>query len=168
MTEDVPLMLQSTNITTPLGIVQISGSDRHLESVQFVEETSPYCSMSANGFIAAIADQFMRYFEGTLKNFNFKEIPTGTAFQQDVWKLLYHIPYGHTSSYVAIAKKLGDVKKTRAVGAAIGANPLLILIPCHRVISSDGKLTGYAGGTYRKQWLLQHEKRMLTGQQLLF
>ena len=83
--------------------------------------------------------------------------PKGTEFQKNVWKELVKIPYGKTVSYLDLAKKLGDAKAIRAVAAANGKNPLWIIVPCHRVIGSDGSLTGYAGGLHRKQWLLNHE-----------
>ena len=83
--------------------------------------------------------------------------PSGTEFQKKVWQELLNIPFGKTCSYLELSKKLGDVKAIRAVAAANGKNPLWIVIPCHRVIGSDGSLTGYAGGLWRKKWLLEHE-----------
>jgi len=101
--------------------------------------------------------QLNEYFEGKRKNFNLKLNPQGTSFQTKVWKQLEQIPFGKTVSYLELSKQLGDVKAIRAVANANGKNPLWIIIPCHRVIGSDGSLTGYAGGLYRKQWLLEHE-----------
>ena len=101
--------------------------------------------------------QLNEYFEGDRKQFDLKLNPEGTEFQKKVWKLLEQIPYGKTISYLELSKQLGDVKAIRAVANANGKNPLWIIIPCHRVIGSDGSLTGYAGGLHRKQWLLEHE-----------
>jgi methylated-DNA-[protein]-cysteine S-methyltransferase len=101
--------------------------------------------------------QLQEYFAGTRKTFDFKLNPSGTEFQQKVWQELLNIPYGKTTSYLGLSKKLGDVKAIRAVASANGKNPLWIVVPCHRVIGSDGSLTGYAGGLWRKQWLLEHE-----------
>jgi methylated-DNA-[protein]-cysteine S-methyltransferase len=92
--------------------------------------------------------------------------PSGTDFQKSVWKALQDIPYGKTVSYLDLSKTLGDVKAIRAVAAANGKNPLWIVVPCHRVIGSDGSLTGYAGGLHRKKWLLAHENPVK--QQTLF
>lgn len=102
--------------------------------------------------------QIGEYFEGDRQTFSLKLNPEGTAFQRSVWKLLEEIPYGQTVSYAALSKKLGNLKAIRAVAAANGKNPLWIILPCHRVIGSDGSLTGYAGGLWRKKWLLEHEQ----------
>ena len=101
--------------------------------------------------------QLSEYFEGKRKEFSFKLNPKGTDFQQKVWQELLKIPFGKTTSYLELSKQLGDVKAIRAVAAANGKNPLWIVVPCHRVIGSDGSLTGYAGGLWRKKWLLEHE-----------
>lgn len=101
--------------------------------------------------------QLQEYFDGNRKNFSVKLNPQGTDFQKRVWNSLKEIPYGKTISYLDLSKQLGDVKAIRAVANANGKNPLWIIIPCHRVIGSDGSLTGYAGGLHRKQWLLEHE-----------
>ena len=101
--------------------------------------------------------QLKEYFEGKRTEFSFKINPAGTDFQQKVWQELLNIPFGKTCSYLELSKKLGDVKAIRAVASANGKNPLWIVVPCHRVIGSDGSLTGYAGGLWRKKWLLEHE-----------
>ena len=106
------------------------------------------------------------YFQGKRTHFDFKLNPKGTEFQQKVWQALLEIPYGKTCSYMDLSKKLGDVKAIRAVASANGKNPLWIVVPCHRVIGTDGSLTGYAGGLWRKKWLLEHESP--SGQQTLF
>ncbi|PRX48163.1 methylated-DNA-[protein]-cysteine S-methyltransferase [Salegentibacter salegens] len=108
-------------------------------------------------FLQSAVQQLDDYFKGNLENFNLKLNPKGTDFQQKVWKALSEIPFGKTCSYLELSRKLGDEKAIRAVASANGKNPLWVVIPCHRVIGSDGSLTGYAGGLYRKQWLLNHE-----------
>lgn len=101
--------------------------------------------------------QLQEYFEGTRTEFDLNLNPEGTDFQKKVWKQLEQIPYGKTFSYLELSRQLGDIKAIRAVANANSKNPLWIIIPCHRVIGSDGSLTGYAGGLHRKQWLLEHE-----------
>ncbi len=99
------------------------------------------------------------YFEGKLQQFDLLLRPAGTAFQQTVWNQLTQIPFAETITYLHMAKRLGNVKAIRAAASANGKNPLAIIIPCHRVVGADGKLTGYAGGLHRKQWLLEHEAK---------
>ncbi|PIQ47937.1 MAG: cysteine methyltransferase [Cytophagales bacterium CG12_big_fil_rev_8_21_14_0_65_40_12] len=104
--------------------------------------------------------QLTEYFQGTRTQFNIPIAPEGTDFQREVWQELLSIPFGKTTSYAKQSIKLGDVKKIRAVGSANGKNPIAIIIPCHRVIGSDGNLTGYAGGLDKKEWLLKHENSL--------
>ena len=101
--------------------------------------------------------QLQQYFDGNRKEFDLKLNPKGTEFQKRVWSQLQAIPYGKTTSYLEFSKQLGDAKAIRAVANANSKNPIGIVIPCHRVIGSDGRLTGYAGGLHRKKWLLEHE-----------
>ncbi|EPH06812.1 methylated-DNA-[protein]-cysteine S-methyltransferase [Propionibacterium sp. oral taxon 192 str. F0372] len=104
-------------------------------------------------------DQLAEYFAGTRTSFDLRLSPRGTDFQHRVWQAIARVAYGHTASYAEIARVLGIDGSARAVGAAIGRNPLLIIVPCHRIIGSDGSLTGYAGGLDRKRWLLAHERQ---------
>jgi methylated-DNA-[protein]-cysteine S-methyltransferase len=101
--------------------------------------------------------QLDEYFEGKRKKFDLLLEPMGTDFQKKVWKHLVKVPFGKTASYLDVAMALGEMKATRAVGSANGRNPIVIIIPCHRVIGSNGSLTGYGGGMWRKEWLLKHE-----------
>ena len=101
--------------------------------------------------------QLNEYFEGARTEFNLTLNPVGTEFQKKVWVALQNIPYGKSKSYLELAKALGDPNATRAAASANARNPLWIVVPCHRVIGTDGSLTGYAGGLHRKQWLLNHE-----------
>jgi methylated-DNA-[protein]-cysteine S-methyltransferase len=109
-----------------------------------------------------VIEQLELYFAGKLENFDLALSPDGTAFQIDVWKRLCDIPYGETISYGELAKRIGNAKASRAVGLANGSNPIPIIIPCHRVIGSNGKLTGYGGGLPIKEKLLALERRQLT------
>ena len=106
---------------------------------------------------AAVARQLADYFAGRRREFDLVLAPAGTAFQLDVWNALREIPYGETIPYAELARRIGRPKSVRAVGAANGANPIPIIIPCHRVIGMNGTLTGYGGGIEKKQWLLALE-----------
>ncbi len=112
--------------------------------------------------------QLDEYFSGKRKNFELPLKQQGTEFQQKVWTELLNIPYGRTITYLQLAKRLSDVKAIRAVASASGKNNLSIIVPCHRVIGSDGSLTGYGGGLPRKKWLLDHENKYANGVSLLF
>ncbi|MCR8667144.1 methylated-DNA--[protein]-cysteine S-methyltransferase [Aestuariibaculum sp. M13] len=143
-------------IKSPLGFTEIIGDDIGIVSVSILnsEET---VSKNIPETLQDCVLQLNEYFEGKRKEFNLKLNPNGTDFQKSVWKLLQQIPYGKSISYLELSKQLGDVKAIRAVANANGKNPLWIIVPCHRVIGTDGSLTGYAGGLHRKQWLLEHE-----------
>jgi len=139
-----------------MGIAEIHGNEAGISKIVITGETSvPSEEIPAELNEAVL--QLEAYFRGELKEFNLKLNPEGTPFQKKVWEALLEIPYGETCSYMELSKKLGDVKAIRAVAAANGKNPLWIVIPCHRVIGSDGSLTGYAGGLWRKKWLLDFE-----------
>lgn len=105
--------------------------------------------------------QLREYFESNRTAFHLELLPEGTKFEKRVWKQLLDIPHGSTTAYGTIAKNIGDEKASQAVGRANGKNPIAIVIPCHRVVASDHKLTGYAGGLERKEWLLKHEGALL-------
>jgi methylated-DNA-[protein]-cysteine S-methyltransferase len=124
-------------------------------SVMFVDDE--LTTGDVDGPAAAAARQLEEYFAGTRTVFELKVAPVGTDFEKRVWKDLVGIPFGATDTYGAIAGRLGDPGASRAVGVANARNPIAIIIPCHRVIGSDGDLTGYAGGLHRKRWLLEHE-----------
>ncbi|MDT0685455.1 methylated-DNA--[protein]-cysteine S-methyltransferase [Autumnicola psychrophila] len=159
------LKKETTHLKTPLGTVKISGDEEGISEIRFTESTKKVSEETPSLLLPAV-QELKAYFEGDLKVFNLKLNPAGTAFQKKVWKLLYEIPYGNTISYLELSKRMGDIKAIRAVAAANGKNPLWIIIPCHRVIGSNGSLTGYAGGLERKKWLLEHENPSL--QQSLF
>ena len=108
-----------------------------------------------------VESQLNEYFAGTRTTFDLPLEPVGTPFQLSVWTLLRKIPYGVTTSYGELARRLGDPQKSRAVGAANGANPIPIIVPCHRVVGSKGELTGFGGGLELKRWLLEHEGALM-------
>jgi methylated-DNA-[protein]-cysteine S-methyltransferase len=156
--------METTCIKTPLGIAKIMGDEDGI-SVISILDGGEVSSMIPVVLQEAVS-QLNNYFEGKRTHFDFKLNPKGTEFQQKVWNGLLEIPFGKTMSYLELSKKLGDVKAIRAVASANGKNPLWIVVPCHRVIGTDGSLTGYAGGLWRKKWLLEHENP--TTQQSLF
>ncbi|HWR93920.1 MAG TPA: methylated-DNA--[protein]-cysteine S-methyltransferase [Flavobacterium sp.] len=151
-------------IKTPLGIAKLVGDEFGISEIS-VSNEGDISSIIPSHIEKAIL-QLNEYFEGKRTSFTIKINPKGTDFQQKVWNELLNIPFGKTMSYLELSKKLGDVKAIRAVANANGKNPLWIVIPCHRVIGTDGSLTGYAGGLWRKKWLLEHENP--TTQQSLF
>jgi len=106
----------------------------------------------------AVRQQLLEYFSGGRAEFDLPLAPQGTNFQQRVWAELRRIPYGQTASYTEIAQRIGQPTAVRAVGMANGRNPISLIVPCHRVVGSDGSLTGYAGGLDAKRWLLRHEQ----------
>lgn len=148
--------MEEAFIKTPLGIAKITGNANGLTSIVLLNSDVPLTDVIPEILEDAIY-QLTEYFKEERKDFNLTLNPQGTNFQKRVWKALEEIPYGKTVSYMDLSKTLGDPKAIRAVAAANGKNPLWIVVPCHRVIGSDGSLTGYAGGLHRKQWLLELE-----------
>ena len=149
-------MTQTVYIRTPVGVAEITGDENGVSTIH-VLESEKSISETIPGVLTDAVSQLQEYFSHHRKEFTFKMNPQGSEFQKSVWKLLLAIPFGKTVSYMDITKKLGDVKAIRAVASANGKNPLWIVVPCHRVIGSNGSLTGYAGGLWRKKWLLEHE-----------
>ncbi len=147
--------METTYIKTPLGIAKIMGDENGISVISVLDDGS--ISAIIPDFLKESVSQLNDYFEGKRKDFNFKLNPSGSEFQQKVWKGLLEIPFGKTMSYLELSKKLGDVKAIRAVASANGKNPLWIVVPCHRVIGTDGSLTGYASGLWLKKWLLEQE-----------
>ena len=151
-------------IKTPLGIAKIIGDENGVTEISVLDDG--IVTEQIPSILQETVAQLNEYFEGKRTSFDFKLNPKGTDFQQKVWKSLLEIPFGKTRTYLEQSKILGDVKAIRAVASANGKNPLWIVVPCHRVIGTDGSLTGYAGGLWRKKWLLEHENP--TNQQSLF
>ncbi|WP_234733295.1 methylated-DNA--[protein]-cysteine S-methyltransferase [Tellurirhabdus bombi] len=151
--------LQTAYFTSPLGSVRIVGDESGIHAISCLDEPTPISSdPDLAAPIQACLQQLTDYFAGTRRSFDLPLTPAGTAFQQTVWQALLEVPYGKTLSYLTLARRLGDEKAIRAVAAANGRNPLWIVVPCHRIIGSNGSLTGYAGGLWRKKWLLEHER----------
>jgi methylated-DNA-[protein]-cysteine S-methyltransferase len=143
--------------SSPLGPIEIIASAEGITSVSF-RESIPDNTIIPSSLADSIS-QLDEYFSGKRKEFSLSLATEGTEFQKQVWHELETIPFGAKRSYLDIALKLGDKNATRAVGAANGKNPIAIIVPCHRVIGENGKLTGYAGGLWRKEWLLDFESK---------
>ncbi|MFN8353324.1 MAG: methylated-DNA--[protein]-cysteine S-methyltransferase [Spirosomataceae bacterium] len=147
---------------SPLGWAYIEANEQGILSVS-VKDISPSEPADEHPLLAQCLRELEEYFAGQRTDFEVALAPKGTDFQQLVWQELLKIPFGKTLSYLQLARLLGDEKTIRAAAAANGKNPLWIIVPCHRVIGSDGSLTGYAGGLWRKKWLLEHEQKIKTG-----
>ena len=148
--------MNSCYINTPIGIAKIDGDFDGVSSISILNTEEIITSIIPDE-LQDCAYQLNEYFEGSRQTFNLKLNPKGTDFQKRVWAKLLEVPYGKTLSYLELSKRLGDVKAIRAVASANGKNPFWIVVPCHRIIGSDGSLTGYAGGLHRKKWLIDHE-----------
>jgi methylated-DNA-[protein]-cysteine S-methyltransferase len=144
-------------INSPVEFLEISGTDDFISSILFFDVDPGTTSKRISDPIRQAEKQFAEYFSGKRKVFDLPMQQTGSDFQQKVWNELTNIPFGETISYLELSKRIGDVKSIRAAGTANGKNKLNIVVPCHRVIGSDGSLTGYGGGLHRKEWLLRHE-----------
>jgi methylated-DNA-[protein]-cysteine S-methyltransferase len=160
---------------SPAGCIEIKISGSFIYEITFIKKEeeqakTPSIILSAEGkkIFNKCTSQLDEYFSGGRKNFELPTRQEGTAFQQKVWNELMQIPYGKTISYLQLAERLGNAKAIRAAAAANGRNQLCIVVPCHRVIGSDGSLTGYGGGLPRKKWLLDHEAKFEDGVQTLF
>ncbi len=147
--------METAYLETPIGLAKFEGDEDGLSAVSVLSDKKP--SDIIPEVLEDAVYQLKEYFEGKRKHFNLKLNPQGTDFQKKVWEALQEIPFGKTVSYLELSKQLGDPKAIRAVASANGKNPLWIIIPCHRVIGSNGDLVGYAGGLHRKKWLLDHE-----------
>ena len=144
-------------VASPIGLVEIQGTDEAVTSLYFVEARKPGAVSTLYTELAA--GQVAAYFAGERQLFELVLAPAGTPFQQAHWQQLLQVGYGEVATYQEIADRLGKPTATRAVGAANGQNPISVIIPCHRIIGSNGRLTGYGGGLWRKEWLLRHEGR---------
>jgi len=160
-----------TRFPSPVGELILTASETALKAVFFPvrrNRSAPEAGWveddgrgPAGALLAAVRRQLTEYFEGTRTTFDLPLDGTGSTFERRVWDLLRTIPYGATTSYGALARRLGDPRATRAVGAANGKNPIPIIVPCHRVLGVRGELTGFGGGLDRKRWLLEHEGALL-------
>jgi methylated-DNA-[protein]-cysteine S-methyltransferase len=147
--------LESACINSPVGVIEISGSDDGIRSILFLDsEIEP---LPVPSCLNECVNQLNDYFQGKRRQFDLKLDPRGTEFQLKVWDKLQQIPFSKTISYLELARMTGNEANTRAVGNANGKNKINIVVPCHRVIGSNGKLTGYGGGLWRKEILLKLE-----------
>lgn len=160
------ISMETVYINSPLGITKIVGDEDGVAVISVSDVGTNDVSPEIPEVLKDAVSQLQEYFDKKRTDFDFQLNPKGTEFQQKVWKSLLEIPYGKTISYMDQTKKLGDIKAIRAVASANGKNPLWIVVPCHRVIGTNGSLTGYAGGLSRKKWLIEHENP--TTQQSLF
>ncbi len=145
-------------IPSPLGNILINTKEEMISELRFT--TEEVSKDPLDGLLLETKQQLDNYFSGKGKNFNLPVLLSGTPFQQSVWSAVNRIPFGETTTYMKLSQNLGNPAAIRAVGAAVGANPVLVIIPCHRIIGSNGQLTGYAGGLDRKEKLLQLEGRV--------
>lgn len=160
--------IRYTEIETPLGPLLLAADNSGILEIRFVNGRTPkgpepeWVRDDNDRTLRELTDQLDAYFGGKLEKFELNLSPQGTEFQRTVWSKLCDIPYGETTSYGEIARRIGNPQASRAVGLANGSNPIPIVIPCHRVIGSNGKLTGYGGGLPIKEKLLALERRQLT------
>jgi methylated-DNA-[protein]-cysteine S-methyltransferase len=143
-------------LQSPLGRIRIQGDGRRLVSLDFFQKKG---SAKPHSSLRQAAQQLAQYFKGKRRRFSLKLDPSGTVFQRTVWQSLKKIKFGQTSSYQAVALASGRKRAVRAAASAVGKNRFAIVVPCHRVIATNGTLAGYAGGVWRKRWLLDHESK---------
>lgn len=169
-------MKETIYYKSPVGVLKLTGEEDALTELIFVrserrglpdEENLPL-DPPQSGILQQTTEQLDDYFAGKRMQFDLPLNQEGTEFQQRVWAELLNIKAGSTISYLTLSKRLGDVKAIRAVGTANGRNNISIIVPCHRVIGSNGTLVGYGGDLWRKQWLLEHENKFTNGVQTLF
>jgi methylated-DNA-[protein]-cysteine S-methyltransferase len=164
-------MLYKTTIDSPVGPLTLVASEKGLRAVLWMADADTRVKLGPieggdddpNGILAAAAEQLGEYFDGERSSFDIPLDAVGSDFQHSAWDALCTIPFGETVSYTEQARRMGDPRKARAVGAANGRNPISIIVPCHRVVGADGSLTGFAAGVETKAWLLDHERRVWSG-----
>ena len=161
---------------SPIGIIEIRSADEAITHILFInswkgsamDEAKIDTTTASSPIIKMCIKELNEYFSGERTSFSFPVTHSGTDFQQTVWKELTNIPFGRTISYLELSKRIGNTKAIRAVGTANGNNCINIVVPCHRVIGSNGDLIGYGGDLWRKKWLLDHENKFANGLQTLF
>ena len=162
----------STYYQSALGLLKISGTENYICEISFIDniEKAPvdHNRKKYPPIIIQCIEQLIQYFHGERREFDFAVHQEGTAFQLKVWNELIGIPYGKTISYLELSRRMGDTKAIRAAASANGRNNIAIIVPCHRVVGSKNDLVGYAGGVWRKKWLLEHEAKITYGVQTLF
>ena len=151
-------MTYQSYLKTPIGYLRILSNGEGINEIKFQDTDGPE---DPDIYTESARTQLQEYFKGRRNQFDLPLSPDGTGFEEEVWNELKSIPFGSTTTYGIIAQKLGDKSYSQAVGHANGKNRIAVVIPCHRVIGSDNKLVGYAGGLHRKEWLLKHEGALL-------
>lgn len=150
--------LYKTYYKSPIGTIEIIGTNDEVQIISILnDDFSNFKKLGNSKELEKCKHQLEEYFTGKRTSFDLKLNPQGTIFQQKVWQELLNVKFNTTRTYLEQTKAIGDVKAIRAVASANGKNPIAIVIPCHRIIGSNGSLTGYAGGLWRKKWLLDHE-----------
>mgnify|MGYP003532287884 CR=1 FL=1 len=154
-------MFYQLDYHSPIGVIEITATYHQITAVLFAsrEHVVFEKTEATPAVLNRCYEQLDEYFKGERQQFTVPYLHEGTVFQNHVWQALTTIPFGKTASYKEIAEVIGNVKAVRAVGMTNSKNQLSIIVPCHRVIGKNGKLTGYAGGLWRKEWLLEHEKK---------
>ena len=148
--------MESIQLKSTLGVIEITGDDAGIQTIR-IQEEHQIRERPIPKVLEASVEQLKEYIEGSRTTFTFLMNPKGTEFQKQVWKILLTIPFGKTLPYIEVAQIYGNTKAVRAVAAAIGKNPILVAVPCHRVIGSNGSLVGFAAGLEKKKWLLENE-----------
>ena len=148
--------MESIQFKSTLGVIEITGDDAGIQTIR-IQEEHQIRERPIPKVLEASVEQLKEYIEGSRTTFTFLMNPKGTEFQKQVWKILLTIPFGKTLPYLEVAQIYGNTKAVRAVAAAIGKNPILVAVPCHRVIGSNGSLVGFAAGLEKKKWLLENE-----------
>jgi methylated-DNA-[protein]-cysteine S-methyltransferase len=166
----MPETFYITYYHSPVGMLRIAGTENYISEISFYDKVQKTEMKKKNlpPLLIQCVEQLIQYFHGERRKFDLPIQQPGTKFQQDVWNELLSIPFGKTISYQELAIRTGDNKATRAVANANGKNNIAIVVPCHRVIGSNRELVGYAGGLWRKKWLLELEAKLAYGVQTLF
>ena len=159
-----------TYYQSPVGLLKIGGTDTYINEITFVDNNDQvtYGEPGIPDIIHQCTEELIEFFHGSRRKFDIPVHQEGTDFQKRVWAELLNIGFGRTISYLELAKRLGDSKVIRAAASTNGKNNIAIVVPCHRVIGSNQSLVGYAGGLWRKKWLLDHEFKLAHGVQTLF
>jgi methylated-DNA-[protein]-cysteine S-methyltransferase len=158
-----------TYYKSPVGLLKVGGTAQYINEISFIDDESNAGNASTNNLLLlSCVEELIEYFGGKRLSFDIPVRQKGTEFQSKVWGELLNIEYGKTISYMALAKRLGDPNCIRAAASSNGKNHVCIIVPCHRVIGSNQSLVGYAGGLWRKKWLLDHENKFANGVQTLF
>lgn len=162
--------LYYTYYQSPVGLLRIGGTDHFIAEISFIDKQEQviHGEPGISEVMHQCTEELIEFFNGTRRTFDIPVHQEGTEFQQKVWGELLNIAFGKTISYLDLAKRLGDPKSIRAAASTNGKNQIAIVVPCHRVIGSNRSLVGYAGGLWRKKWLLDHEMKIAHGVQTLF